>query len=260
MAGLGQTLIPTAPQGTPKGAGWITDQAPDVSTNPALSAWLNANGGDGSSLNVPANSSAAGNNAHLGNAIKGPSGAYAPTAPAGSLTNPSGWTGVSSNADPYGIQGLGQPTGNMSTGQLEMAGPGSSGFTTQTPTTGTTPVNPYTNPNADPNMGATTSAWSQQQASAAATGTPAASTPQSGSSYPAYSNPYGLGSPVTATPTSQPAGGNAYSAQGVTVNIPDTSSRGLNPWSLMGESNARETSSGVVPPQGNTTNPTSASM
>lgn len=59
-------------------------------------------------------------------------------------------------------------------------------------------------------------------------------TPDS-STYPAMANDYGLGS--------QSAPGNAsaanYATQPVTLNLPDTNSKGLNPFSIQGESNAR---------------------
>lgn len=59
-----------------------------------------------------------------------------------------------------------------------------------------------------------------------------------GSSYPATTNDYGLGSTQ-----SQPVAGSAsnptYGGQPITLTVPDTSSRGFNPWSLSGEANAR---------------------
>lgn len=56
------------------------------------------------------------------------------------------------------------------------------------------------------------------------------------SQYPAMANAYGLGQ-------SQPIPGAAsnpgYLSQPITVTVPDTASRGFNPWSLTGEANAR---------------------
>lgn len=49
--------------------------------------------------------------------------------------------------------------------------------------------------------------------------------------YPAYPNQYGLGSQI------QP--GSAESTQEKQTPAPDDSSHGFNPWSLVGESNAR---------------------
>lgn len=69
---------------------------------------------------------------------------------------------------------------------------------------------------------------------------------QSGSSmapnpYPAFSNDFGLGAPIT--PVAQPTPGAqsnpGYLDQPINVNVPDSSGRGFNPWSLQGESNAR---------------------
>lgn len=56
--------------------------------------------------------------------------------------------------------------------------------------------------------------------------------------YPAMTNSYGLGgqqSPAVPGSASNPA----FGAQPITVTVPDTASRGFNPWSLTGEANAR---------------------
>lgn len=71
--------------------------------------------------------------------------------------------------------------------------------------------------------------------------------PSSASSYPTYPNDAGVGSQApfsgsTQTPTTPMAGSSSnpgYLAQSINVQVPDTSSRGFNPWSLTGESNAR---------------------
>lgn len=59
-----------------------------------------------------------------------------------------------------------------------------------------------------------------------------------GSSYPAMTNAYGLGSQESsAIPGS--ASNPGFGAQPISLTVPDTASRGFNPWSLTGESNAR---------------------
>lgn len=61
-----------------------------------------------------------------------------------------------------------------------------------------------------------------------------------GSSYPAMQNSYGLGNygqQPTAIPGS--ASNPSYQTQPMNVVMPDSASRGFNPWSLQGESNAR---------------------
>lgn len=55
----------------------------------------------------------------------------------------------------------------------------------------------------------------------------------SGSAYPAMANDYGLGA------IQGSAANPNYQNQPLTVTVPDTASRGFNPWSLTGESNAR---------------------
>lgn len=61
--------------------------------------------------------------------------------------------------------------------------------------------------------------------------------------YPAYPNAYGLGGPIDDVPQSQPIPGSPsnpdYMEKPGNVTATDSSSRGFNPWSLMGESNAR---------------------
>lgn len=55
--------------------------------------------------------------------------------------------------------------------------------------------------------------------------------PSTGSAYPAMANAYGLGS--------QSNVGAGVGSQPINVSMPDTSTRGANPWSLVGESNSR---------------------
>lgn len=59
----------------------------------------------------------------------------------------------------------------------------------------------------------------------------------SAGSYPAMPNDYGLGDQTGAIQGS--AANPNYQNQPLTVTVPDTASRGFNPWSLTGESNAR---------------------
>lgn len=59
-----------------------------------------------------------------------------------------------------------------------------------------------------------------------------------GSSYPATTNTFGLGD-TQSTPVAGSASNPTYGGQPISVSIPDTSSRGFNPWSLSGEANAR---------------------
>lgn len=64
-------------------------------------------------------------------------------------------------------------------------------------------------------------------------------TPADGGGNPAYptmANSYGLG---TSAPIPGSASNPAFGSQPITVSVPDTSSRGFNPWSLTGEANAR---------------------
>ncbi len=63
--------------------------------------------------------------------------------------------------------------------------------------------------------------------------------------YPSYPNQFGLGSQNPnsgfGTPTPQSGdSGTAFASTPITVNTPDTTSRGANPWSFIGESNARD--------------------
>lgn len=65
---------------------------------------------------------------------------------------------------------------------------------------------------------------------------------QAMSSYPSYPNQYGLGSQNPASGQGQAAPGTSYGAPPqpqLTQNAQDNTSRGFNPWSLIGESNAR---------------------
>ena len=55
--------------------------------------------------------------------------------------------------------------------------------------------------------------------------------------YPAMSNAYGLGQQVD--PMAGAASNPDYATNPITVPVPDTASRGFNPWSLTGEANAR---------------------
>lgn len=187
----------------------------------------------------------------------------------------SAWTGVSSNADPYGVHGVGYdltktPTGvnsdgtpqlgNLSREQLlgaggYQAGEGVAGSGNKSNTSflmGALPDamkfsgnTPWENQNA-PDGSALGSDAAQIQAQ---TTNSQNNMNAMQSSYPAYGNQYGLGgqiSPPSSTGAStSPAGGDYSGGQGVTVNVPDTSSRGFNPWSIQGESNARDTSKGV---------------
>src|ERR1035437_3542631 len=70
--------------------------------------------------------------------------------------------------------------------------------------------------------------------------------------YPSYPNQYGLGtqnpsSGFGGTTSSSSGGGTAYASQPVTVQVPDTTSRGASPWSYLGESNARDTPPPITP-------------
>lgn len=62
----------------------------------------------------------------------------------------------------------------------------------------------------------------------------------SGSQYPAMQNAYGLGGPMD-QPEAVPgtASNPNYMEEGLTTTMPDSGSRGFNPWSLTGEANAR---------------------
>ncbi len=56
--------------------------------------------------------------------------------------------------------------------------------------------------------------------------------------YPAMPNSYGLGSQPS-DPIAGAASNPDFNAQPITVAVPDTASRGFNPWSLSGEANSR---------------------
>ena len=56
-----------------------------------------------------------------------------------------------------------------------------------------------------------------------------------GASYPAMQNAYGLGS----TPSGAGMGSGSGGSSPINISLPDTSTRGANPWSFQGESNAR---------------------
>ncbi len=55
--------------------------------------------------------------------------------------------------------------------------------------------------------------------------------------YPTMSNSYGIGEQPSAVPGQ--AAGPSFQTQPLNVTMPDSGSRGFNPWSLSGESNAR---------------------
>lgn len=55
--------------------------------------------------------------------------------------------------------------------------------------------------------------------------------------YPAMANSYGIGNTTGAVPGQ--AAGPGYAQQPLNITMPDSGSRGFNPWSLQGESNAR---------------------
>lgn len=59
-----------------------------------------------------------------------------------------------------------------------------------------------------------------------------------GSAYPAMSNAFGLGSSQS-TPIPGSASNPGYGSQPISITVPDSSSRGFNPWSLTGEANSR---------------------
>lgn len=176
----------------------------------------------------------------------------------------SGWTGVSSNADPYGVHNIGydlskipgqldnkgDKTDNLGRDSLLSAGGYSEGqhLTNGANQSNTSFIGPtlpdsfkfsgfskYENQNAPDGSALGTDDTRIAQAQ---------NTAQMNSAYPAFGNQYGLGGAL-------PSGGQPsaamsdYSGQGVTVNVPDTSSRGFNPWSIQGESNARDTQKGV---------------
>lgn len=60
------------------------------------------------------------------------------------------------------------------------------------------------------------------------------------SAYPAMQNSYGLGN-MGQQPSAIPgsASNPSYQTQPINITMPDSGSRGFNPWSLQGESNAR---------------------
>ncbi len=65
---------------------------------------------------------------------------------------------------------------------------------------------------------------------------------QMNSQYPTYPNPYGIGSGSSQGDTGAVPGTASnpnYLTKPVSVTVPDSASRGFNPWSLTGESNAR---------------------
>lgn len=80
----------------------------------------------------------------------------------------------------------------------------------------------------------------QGAAGIAMTSQPSAPKPQQamgGTSYPTMANDYGLGQGAESL---DPASSEGGMQKPITVNMNDTSSKGFNPWSMMGESNARD--------------------
>lgn len=197
--------------------------------------------------------------------------------PGATFTDPnqttSGWTGVSSNADPYGIHNVGyditkiptqlnnkgDKTDNLGRDALLRAGAWSEGqgVTNSDNKTNTSFVGgalpdsmkfsgftKYENQSA-PDGSALGSDGAQI---AAQTQNAQGNLNSMANGYPAYGNQYGLGgqiSPPSSTGIQNAAQADYAGGQGVTVNVPDTSSRGFNPWSIQGESNARDTNKGV---------------
>lgn len=188
------------------------------------------------------------------NAAKVPGYGLNPPATAQQFNDPvqaSGWTGVSTNADPYGIHNIGFDMGDTKNAisGYDKNGKGvnnfeaesllhSSGFghglgsgTVDKPPPMWTGFSKYENQHA-PDGSALGSDAAQIQAQSQPKG------------YPAYGNQYGLGGQIsppssTGASTSPTPPQNGGASQGVTANVPDTSSRGFNPWSIQGESNAR---------------------
>lgn len=60
-----------------------------------------------------------------------------------------------------------------------------------------------------------------------------------GSSYPAMQNSFGLGASNTPGAIPGSASSPGFGATPINITMPDSGSRGFNPWSLQGESNAR---------------------
>lgn len=212
-------------------------------------------------------------NANLG------SGGQNPSPGAMQFGNPvqqSGWTGVSSNEDPYGIHNVGVDMGTVASGTDKDGKPlydlgrdsllNTSGFgqgvgawvdgkpppifagTSKYENPGAAEGNPYSASNGQD------SAWAAQQGGVSAQNL-AAQTAQTNptdpgsSNYPAYPNSFGLGNSGGlggASPSQGVQTPSSYSQNGVTVNVPDTSSRGFSPWSMVGESNSRDTGKGVM--------------
>lgn len=149
----------------------------------------------------------------------------------------SGWTGVSSADDPYGVNNIGinLPDNATAKNLLSLNAPaikqtvgvdgssqwGSTGITNQyshAPATGGSSL-----------TGQDQQFMQQQQAK---------------SDYPAHPNSFGLGTSTMPTPQAK-ATPQSYGPS-VTANTNDQASRGLTPWSMLGESNARDTSKGIV--------------
>lgn len=69
-----------------------------------------------------------------------------------------------------------------------------------------------------------------------AAGETSAGAPANQGAYPAMANDYGLGQ---AQPTSASSSSPGYASQDISVTVPDSGSRGFNPWSLQGEALSR---------------------
>ena len=174
------------------------------------------------------------NTGPMGNSLGGSYGGGLAQTPGSNPHLASGWTGVSSQADPYGVGNIGSTPTGATVDQLL-------GMNTPTlPAAGAAPAtNPYVTPSTDLQAPGTTNGQAITNLSNTL------SQSQAASSYPAMPNSYGLGSSTTPAPATAAPAASSYSGQGVTVNVPDTSARGLNPWSLQGEANSRDTQAGV---------------
>lgn len=142
------------------------------------------------------------------------------------------WTGVSSNNDPYGVANIGYklPAGATRHQLLSLNAPQ---YNQVDP-----PSGPSQYENTYGSQAPGTSPADQNSALQLTNGLQARA-----AGYPSYPNAYGLGnSSGQMAPQSMP---NSYASSGLTVNVPDTSARGLNPWSLQGEANARDQNQGV---------------
>ncbi len=69
--------------------------------------------------------------------------------------------------------------------------------------------------------------------------------PMTSAQYPSYSNAYGLGSGNPNSNFGQPAPSTGtssanYATEPISVQVPDTSARGQNPWTYMGDAGGRD--------------------